>query len=108
MIRLSASGLYLGFGINDHLERPLGKVHGGGGTLADIGPEVFGLLPHVLHEGVGVHSVRKTGEVLDEGGGGKLAARLDSLIQDGGEVGAGGIYGSGESGRTSAQNQTFD
>ena len=101
-------GLYLRFPVNHHLERPMGKVCRRGGAAADIGPETFGLLPHLVHEGVGVHSARETGEVFHDGGGGELSAGLDSLIYNGGQVGAGRIDGGGESGGASTQNQAFD
>ena len=38
----------------------------------------------------------------------ELAARLDTLIQDGGQVGAGRINGGGESGRASAEDEATD
>ena len=58
---------------------------------ADVGTEAFGLLFEVFHQLRTRHAFRIAGEVFDFGRGGQLSARLDSFVQNRGEVGTRGI-----------------
>ena len=66
---------------------------------------MLGLLAHLLDEPGTLDGLGETGIVLDLGGDGELAARLQPLAHDGLEVGARRVYGRGAAGRTRTQDQ---
>ena len=83
-------GEVLGLADGD-LERPLREIQRGHVTGHELGAEVTGLQPHLLHE-IGPHdAVAKAGIVLDRGGQHQLAALLDTLDDQRLQVGAAGI-----------------
>ena len=89
-------------------ERTPAQLYGCSDPLADIGPEIAGLVTHVVHKGVGVYAIRPPGEVLHNGGGGELAAGLDAFVHNRGKVGARGVDGCSKTGGASAQDKGFN
>ena len=84
-----------------------GECDAGDGAHADVGAETPGLLFHLAHQQVGIHAFGKAGEVFHFGGFGQLSAHLQSGVQYGGEVGAGGVDGGGVSGGAGADDEYF-
>ena len=72
-------------------ERPLGKIDLAHMIADEFGPDVLGLLLHLLHQPGPLDDVCEAGVVLDIGRDGELAAGLDALDQDRLQHGAGGI-----------------
>src|SRR6266404_3138337 len=72
-------------------ERPLGKIDLAHMIADELGPDVLGLLLHLLHQPGPLDDVCEAGVVLDIGRDGELAAGLDALDQDRLQHGAGGI-----------------
>jgi hypothetical protein len=81
----------------------------GGGKMADakLCAKAGGLLPHVLNQLGSLNAFRPTGEVFDQGGDGKLAARLVAFQDQGAEVGARRVDGGSESGAAGAKDDRF-
>lgn len=79
-----------------------------GNGRTDFHTETQRLVSNVVHHVVGINAFRIAREVLDFGGGGQLPARLDSFIKDGRQARTTGIDGCGISGRTGAENETFN
>ena len=70
----------------------------------DLGLEALGMLLHALHQRRASEAMRVTRPVVHLGGGGQLAAGLDTGDQQRFQVGAGGIDGSAITGRAGTQN----
>src|SRR6201982_1106199 len=72
-------------------ERPVGKIDLAHMIADELGPDVLGLLLHLLHQPGPLDDVCEAGVVLDVGRDGELATGLDALDQDRLQHGAGGI-----------------
>ncbi len=72
-------------------ERPLREIDLAHVVADELGPDMLGLLLHLLHQPGALDDVGEAGIVLDIGGDGELAAGLDALNQDRLQHGAGGI-----------------
>ena len=83
------------------------EIYAGDDAETDVGAETLGLLLEVGHELRSVHPLGIAGEILDLGGRGELAARLDAFVKHRLQVGARGIDGSREPRGAAADNQTF-
>jgi hypothetical protein len=86
------------------LEGALGEIDGGEVRHFELGAEADGLLLHVLDELGALDAFGPAGEVFDERGDGELAAGLVALQDEGFEVGAGSVDGSGEAGASGAED----
>ena len=83
------------------------EVHGADAAAPYVGAEARGLAAHVVHELHGLDSSRESGEILNHGGCGELAARLHTFVEHRGESSPRSIDRSGISGRTSAYYKAF-
>jgi len=81
-----------------------GEVDRGEVGHAELGSEAGGLLLHVLNEFGTLDAFGPAGKVFYEGGDGELAAWLVALENEGLEVGAGCVDGSGEACAARAEN----
>ena len=72
-------------------EGTLGEVDIDDNAWAHLSAETLGLLAQVGHHGSAGDAFRVAGKVLDFGGDGELAAGLETLVEDGMEVGAAGV-----------------
>ena len=103
-----ALGFDLLLAVDHQVERPRGEVDARYHAAADVGAEPLGLLAQVSHQLVAVDPFGIARVVIDFGGGGQLAARFDSFVENGIQIGARGVDGCRESGRAAADNQAFD
>src|SRR5262249_39705891 len=86
-----AVGEVAGAGLAVELERPPRKVDLAHLVADELGPDMLGLLLHLLHQPGALDDVGEAWIVLDIGGDGELAAGLDALNQDRLQHGSGGI-----------------
>ena len=98
-----------GLGIGEDFEWGGREIDLGNSLSEDIGAEADGLGAAAIHEFNTVNTVRKSGEVLNVGGGGELAAGSDvvghpAFEEDGTELGAGGVDGGGVGSGTTADD----
>ncbi len=93
-----------GVGADLELDGVGGEVGGGEVRHAKLGAETLGLLLHVLDEFGALDSFGPAGEVFDEGGDGELAAGLVAFEDEGLEIGARGVDGSGKAGAAGAED----
>ena len=111
--RLRAGREHHGFGeihragIQRQPERPLRAVERGHDVGDDLRADMRRLLLHLLHQPGALDDVGETRIVLDVGGDGELAARLDALDQHRFEHCACRIDRSGITGRTGSNNDEF-
>ena len=94
-------------GIADADERPARQVDLDDGVEEQLRADMLGLLLHLLHQPGALDDVGEARIVLDIGGDGELAARLDALHQHGLQAGAGGIDRRRVAGRARAQDQNL-
>ncbi|PON82760.1 hypothetical protein TorRG33x02_215360 [Trema orientale] len=92
-----------GLGIGEDLEGGGGEIDARDGLGEDLGAEAEGLAPAAVHELDAKDALWETGEILDVGGGGELAAGGDvvghpALEEDGLEFGTSGVDGCGVGG----------
>ena len=100
--RLGGDGVLTIYGSD---EGALTEVYLGDQSGADICTVPLSLLTQVVHHLETSHSLRITGEVLYRRGLRQLSARLQSLYDDGGAIGARSIDGNSVSRRTGADDQ---
>ena len=98
-----------GLGISEDFEGSGGKIDPGDSFSEDLSAEVEGLGTAAIYDFITVNTIRETGEVLNIGGGGELAAWSNvvghpAFKEDGTELGSGGIDGSGVGCRTAAND----
>lgn len=86
------------------MERPLREVDSVQVTHPNLRAEAGGLQTHVLDQLRALDAIRPARKVLDQGGDGELAARLVALEDQGVEVGASGVDGSGKTGAARAHD----
>ena len=83
------------------------RLEGGDGRILEPGAEPLGLGFHVHDEHRAVDAIDEAREIFDEGGGGKLAAGLAALEDQGLEAGAGGVDGGGKACAAGADDDHF-
>ncbi len=88
-------------------ERALGQLHLVDVIEQDAGIKLLRMLFHALHQGRASEAFGIARPVLHFCGGGQLTALLHTGDEQGIEIGAGGIDGSGVTGRAGAQDQQF-
>ncbi|APC21618.1 hypothetical protein BME99_20155 [Pseudomonas protegens] len=109
VLRRGASGddqrvATVGAAVADEDKRPLLQLCGVDVVIDDLGVEAFGVSLHPLHQHRAGQAFDIAGPVVDFGGGGQLAAGLQTGDHRRFEVGPSGIDGSAVTGRARAQN----
>lgn len=95
---------FMPFSVDIQTKRPLGQVRFAHRAMNVLGAEAFGLLFDVFDQVRTLDSVRKTGEILNFGGDGELAARLMSGNHQRFQIGPGRIDSGGVPGAARADN----
>ena len=98
-----------GLGIGEYFEGSGGKIDPGDSFSEDLSAEAEGLGAAAIHDFITINTIRETGEVLNVGGGGELAAWSNvvghpAFEEDGTELGPGGVEGGGVGCRTAADD----
>jgi len=86
-------------------KRPTAQVHTGDVVHHDLGAEVLGLPPHLLHQPGPLDDVGKARIVLDVGGDRQLTARLYALNEDWCQHGARRVDRRGVTGGSGPENE---
>ena len=97
---VGGDGLSVLVPLSPELEGSLGQIDLGDGLCDDLGAKLDGLRSHVVHETGARDSLGETGEVLNVGGGGKLATGSNAvskhtLVKSGLDLGTGEVDSSG-------------
>ena len=92
-------------GVAEQAQRPAREIGAGDVVMDESRVEPFRVPAHAFHQVRPLHAFGVARPVVDIGGGGHLAADLDSGDQHRREVGPGRIDGGGVAGRTRAQNE---